>query len=87
MTKAEEVLDILACFHHSAYTLGGGYAISVHGERRLFEPATITDEKRNKAERLTKCKATYKDGSVLLFAWSEANGSSLNLPRHKKLWL
>ena len=65
----------------SAITLEGGYAVFVgpaalerNGERVLFEPARMSQVKRNESGRCTHTVATYKDGSSLTFTWNPARG-------------
>lgn len=63
----------------SAVTLGGGYAMALaqgnRWHRVTFEPARITEERRNVKGRCTHLRATYKDGSALVFTYSEARGA------------
>ena len=73
-TTAETIVDTIGLYGPSAVTLYGGYAMNIDG-RIMFEPARITGEKRNKSGRCTRLVASYKDGSSILFTWSEAKGA------------
>lgn len=63
----------------TAYTLSGGYACAAAGHIVRFEPGREVSRKTNKEGRTTRLITEYKDGSRLLFTWSEANGSNIKL--------
>jgi hypothetical protein len=67
-----------------ASTLSGGYAVLRDGSRNLFEPATIEKERRNRQGRCTFASALYRDGSRLVFRWSEAGGSRYRVEEARK---
>jgi len=72
VSTAKDILDKVS--GASAVTLYGGYAM-FNGKTVNFEPAHIAEEKRNKEGRCTKLVAQYKDGSELVFTWSQSSGA------------
>lgn len=65
----------------SAVTLEGGYAVFAgpgtlqrQGQRVLFEPARMTDVRRDQSGRCTHAVAKYRDGSSLTFTWNASRG-------------
>lgn len=78
MSTAEQVLSHVK--GASAYTLAGGYAVHPHPwPRRVFEPARVSEERRNKAGRVSHMIASYADGSRLRFVYHATRGASLTL--------
>jgi hypothetical protein len=79
MTTASYILGEINRGFNSAVTLYGGYAVDYRGQRTLFEPARIEEEKRNENGRCTLLRARYADGSGLLFRWSFDKGARYDL--------
>ena len=78
MSTAEHVMA--ACERATAYTLQGGYCIRpAPWGRGLFESAYISEERLNKAGRMTHCIASYADGSRLRFAYRRGGTAKLTL--------
>lgn len=65
MTTATTIIDILTSGYNSAVTFYGGYAVNPKGVRKLFEPAHVATERRNKAGRVTFGRYEYTDGSAI----------------------
>lgn len=57
-----------------AVTLACGHLVNRDSTREMFEPARITEEKRNEQDRCTRLVGTYKDGSSLVFTWNPQRG-------------
>lgn len=66
-----------ACQGAVAYTLAGGYAVHKGNTRKLFPPGRMTDERRNKSGRYTYARASYSDGSFLVFTFHTQRGAKL----------
>lgn len=76
MTTATDILSIIQSGYDSAVTFYGGYAVSPTGARKLFEPAHVAAERRNKAGRVTFGRYEYADGSAVEFRYHESRGSA-----------
>jgi hypothetical protein len=76
MSTAQSIYNTLMDKPCSAVTLAGGYAMCYDGSRPLFEPCHEKMMRRNKDGRCTYLLAEYKDGSELLFTWSDSKGAN-----------
>ena len=69
MTTAKLIKTLLDSKPFECFTLYGGYAM-LGGETTRYEPASITEEKRNDKGRVIKAKCKYKDNSILMYTYN-----------------
>lgn len=62
-----------------AYTLSGGYGMSLDGSRECWDPCRVVTERRNATGRCTYLLGEYADGSRLEFHWHPVRGISLRV--------
>jgi hypothetical protein len=79
MKIAEQVKKIIERERPSAFTLYGGYGTWVGGTKVEFPGGSIRNEKKNKTGRTTYSECHYKDGSYIVYRWSENNGYTLQV--------